>query len=326
MACAISKSSWLKSASALANLTGVGVASVPPAAQRLHEPAAFRLRHVGIAAVGKRLGGHIARPAVGKRRHDPHLLPRADLLHHGIARENVDLHHARRGQIELRAVGDPRAQDVVILFAQLRPLPALVRHARRRLEQHQRVIRRRHVQPPPREIVLQRAHIENWIVAAQRKLEAELAVLRTVTRPRVAPQPRHHRVHIADEIHRLIFHHTTHFHRHHHLLPRDFHRQRGHPIRPRRHPPALGNLHAIAAQPIPRQPRHIRHRPIRQLRRHHHLRALIPPRQHHLHRLHIQPPPPAHPRAKPRAPLPSPSSSPRQTPARSAAQRRAGRR
>ena len=115
------------------------------AAQRLDEAAALGLGHIGVAAVDERLGGHVARLAIAESRDDAHLLPRADLLHDGIARKNLDLRHARRVEVELRAVGDPRAQDFVILFAELRPLPALVRHARRGLEQHQRIIRRRHI-------------------------------------------------------------------------------------------------------------------------------------------------------------------------------------
>ena len=172
-------------------------------AERLDESAAVSLRHVAIAALDECFRSDIACFAIAESRHDAHLLPRADLLHHGVARGNFNLHDARRGEVELRAVGDPGTHYVVILVAELRALPAFVRNACRGFEQHQRIIRRRHIQPPPREIILERTHVENRIVSAQRELEAELAILRAVARPRIAPESCHHRIHIADEIHRL---------------------------------------------------------------------------------------------------------------------------
>ena len=134
---------------------------------------------------------------------DAHLLARADLLHHGVVREDFDAGDARRLEVELGAIGDPGAEDFVIFLAELGALAAFVRHAGGGLQEHERVVGRGGIQAAPGEVVLERAHVEKRIVAAERELEAELALLRAVAGAGVAAELGHHGVHVADEIDRL---------------------------------------------------------------------------------------------------------------------------
>ena len=150
-------------------------------------------RHFGVAAFNERLAGHVAGGRVGIGCHDPHLLCVADCVDHGVFGENVDLRHAGGQKIQFGACGNPAAQRAVVGRVGLEHTPALVRHVGRRLEQHQAVAGRGRIDPPRGKVVGECAMIEDRIVAAERELEAVLALGRTVARAGVAARPREHR-------------------------------------------------------------------------------------------------------------------------------------
>ena len=80
------------------------------------------------------------------------------------------------------------AKQLVIGLARLRQDAADVRHAAGRLEQHQAAFRGGAVEAPAVEVVGQGAVVEQRIVAAQRQLEAVLALGRAVAGAGVAAQ------------------------------------------------------------------------------------------------------------------------------------------
>ena len=74
---------------------------------------------LGIGTFEERLAADVADLAVGVGRQHPELLLRADPLDDRVDREDRDLGHARRRQVELGTVGDPRAHDFVVRLARL---------------------------------------------------------------------------------------------------------------------------------------------------------------------------------------------------------------
>ena len=258
------------------------------AAQRFHQPAAVGPGDIGVAAVHERFGGDIARPAIGEGGDDAHLLPRADLLHHRVAREDVDLLHARRLQVELRAVGDPRAKDFVIILAELRALAAFVRDAGGGFEEHQRILGRRDVEAAAREVVLERAHVVKRVVSAQRKLEAGFTILRAVTASGVAAELRHDRVHVADKIDRLPDLHPRDLDRHRRRLPRDLDAHGSRTIAQRPDLPERRDRGDAAVGLQLRDARHVRGFAGGQLCGDDQLRRFVIPAEHDLRRLHVE--------------------------------------
>ena len=162
-----------------------------------HEAGLVGRGDVRVAGLDERLGGDVALLAVGVGGDDAHLLLVADLLHDRVLREQLDARDSRRAGVELRAVGDPAFENLVVILARLRQLAALVRHGGGRLEQDQAVVRRGDVHAATGQVVGEGAHVVNWVVPAQRELEAVLAVLRSVADAGVAAELREHRHHVA---------------------------------------------------------------------------------------------------------------------------------
>ena len=102
-------------------------------------------------------------------------------------------------RVELDAVGDPGAEQLVVRLARLREDAADVRHGAGHLEQHQARVRGDAVEAAAFEVVGERAVVEDRIVAAQRQLEAVLALRGAVAGAGVAAHARQRRHHVADE-------------------------------------------------------------------------------------------------------------------------------
>jgi len=107
------------------------------AAQGTHQTAVLDHGHVLVTRLDEALGGDIAPPAVGVGGDDLHLLAGTDALQHGVARADLDRGHAWRREVELRAAGDPGAQDAVVFVVVRGARAALVRHGAGGFQEHQ---------------------------------------------------------------------------------------------------------------------------------------------------------------------------------------------
>src|SRR5215212_164827 len=118
---------------------------------------------VRIAAFDECFACDVAHGAVSVGSHDTDLLPGTDRFDDWIVRCHLDRRHARRGEIELRACGDPLAQRIVIDATGFDYLATSVRHGGRWFEQHQAEGRRGHVHATRSEIIGERSHVEDWV-------------------------------------------------------------------------------------------------------------------------------------------------------------------
>lgn len=116
-------------------------------------------------------------------------------------RFDLDRCDSRRVQIELHAINNPASQEFVAPLAGPCQHAAGVRHASRRREQHQALVRRRPVVAAARQIVGQGPVVKGRIVSPQRELDAVLPLGRSVTCTGVAPHFRHRRHDVADVAH-----------------------------------------------------------------------------------------------------------------------------
>ena len=96
-------------------------------------------------------------------------------------------------------MGDPIEDDLVVIRADVEPLPPAVRKLLSGLGEHEAAGRVGAVEPPPGEIIEQRFIIKLRIVPSQRELEAVLAFCSAVTSPGRAADLVQDRRHIAQE-------------------------------------------------------------------------------------------------------------------------------
>ena len=148
-----------------------------------------------------RVAGHVARGAIRIFRDDEELLRTAGQVHLRFLREKLDALCATLGDaVELGAVQNPLAQELMFARTGLDRLATFMRDFAERLEQHERVIHVHAVEAATGEIVHQRSVVVFRIVAAQGKLEAVLALGRAVTGAGIATGLREHGLDVANEI------------------------------------------------------------------------------------------------------------------------------
>ena len=174
------------------------------AAQGRDQAVLVGLENLGVAAFDERLGAHVAHAAVGVGGQHAELLLHLRQRDDRRGRLNLDLRDARGGAIELRPLRDPALEQFVVRLARLDQHAADVRHRAARLEQHQALLGHRPIEAPGGEVVGQRTMIEQRIVAAERELEAVLALGRAVAGAGVAAELRHGRHHVVHEAHLVI--------------------------------------------------------------------------------------------------------------------------
>ena len=239
-----------------------------PASQCRQQPGLVMLRHIPVARLDKRLPRHIpGRPIRITRRH-PELLPVTFPLHHRKPRLQLDRRHPRRIMLHRHPGRNPRTHRVVIRIARLHQLPAFMRNPRTALQQHQRIIRRRRVRPPPPDIIRERPDVIHRIVTPEAQLEPRLPFLRPVARARVASHPRNHRRHFLNVIRHPIAPQSRHPYLHRPRLATPLNAEGCIPFRQRRHQPGRRNRRRTALQRNLRRSRHIRRSSIRKYRRH----------------------------------------------------------
>src|SRR5262249_11995604 len=85
-----------------------------------HGAGSIDRRRLGVARIEERLGGDVARLAVGERGDDGQLLLLPRQADDGAAGNEFDRLDARPIQVGLDAVADPRLEDLVIWLARLR--------------------------------------------------------------------------------------------------------------------------------------------------------------------------------------------------------------
>ena len=170
------------------------------AAERGDEAAAFGEGDVLVAGFDEALGGDVALAAVGVGGEDAHLLLGADGLEDGILGSDFDAGDARGGEVELGAVGDPGAHDAIVFVVEFRALAALVRDGAGGLEQHEGVVGRGEIHAAAGVVVDEGADVKDRVVAAERELEAGLAVLGAVTGAGAATELGEDGIYVADEI------------------------------------------------------------------------------------------------------------------------------
>ena len=153
-----------------------------------------------VAARDVRLAGHVAAAAVTVVGDDDRLLAHSRPVHEDLA--GVDLKPldavGRRVAVG-HAAGDPVEDLVVVARAVVEPQAALVGHLHRRLGEHQRARGLGAVEAPAGHVVQQRLVVELRVVAAQRQLEAVLALGRAVAGARGAADLVHGGQDVADE-------------------------------------------------------------------------------------------------------------------------------
>ncbi len=111
----------------------------------------------------------------------------------------VDLADAGAVHVQLDALGDPELEQLVVRLARLGDDAADVGNGTGGLEQHQALFRSDAVEAPAFQVVGQAAVIAQRIVAAQRQLEAVLALGRPVAGAGIAAHARQGRHHVPDK-------------------------------------------------------------------------------------------------------------------------------
>ena len=227
------------------------------ASDRGHQARAVGRRDFAVAGLDERLARHVAGRSVGVGRDDAHLLGAARSVHDGIVRQHVDLGHALGGQIQPGAVGDPVAQNLVVAVARTHQRAALVRNGTGRLEQHQAVVGRTEIDAPRRQVVGERADVEQCVVSAQGQFESVAARSRSVASALVAAQPRQDRIDVADEIRRVAGGHTLHFDRDLDRPVADGHHDSPAAVRGGQEAAVARHLAHVARDAVLRQSRHV---------------------------------------------------------------------
>ena len=153
-----------------------------------------------VAAGDVRFAGHVPAAAVGVAGDDDRLLAHPRPVHEDLA--GVDLQPldavGRRVAVG-HAAGDPVEDQVVVARAVVEPQAALVRDLHRRLGEHQRARGLGAVEAAAGHVVEERLVVELRVVAAERELEAVLALGRAVAGARGAADLVHRGEDVADE-------------------------------------------------------------------------------------------------------------------------------
>ena len=153
-----------------------------------------------VAARDVRLAGHVAAAAVAVVGDDDRLLAHSRPAHEDVAGMDLKpLDTVGRRVAVGHAAGDPVEDLVVVARSVVEPQAALVGHLHRRLGEHQRARGLGAVEAPAGHVVEQRLVVELRIVAAQRQLEAVLALGRAVAGARGAADLVHRGQDVADE-------------------------------------------------------------------------------------------------------------------------------
>src|SRR5262249_14989999 len=172
--------------------------------QGADQGGAVHHRDLGVVALVLGALGDVLHAAVAVVGVDGELLavvPRQDAVLGG----DHDLrHHRVLGVAERCPGGDPAAEELVLVGAELHALAAGVRHRPGRLEQQQAVLRRGRQQPPPAVLLHQGGVVHFGDEAEQGEGEAVLATGLAVAAPRVAPQLGEHRHHVVGEVDRQV--------------------------------------------------------------------------------------------------------------------------
>ena len=152
-----------------------------------------------------RLFRSVARRPVGEpRRHaEPHRLLRSD--QDAVARRDLQTLERRRGRrIGRHAPRDPITQHAIRLGVNVEATAPFVRDLAGRLEQHQAPVRIEPIDPAPQPIAREHKAVEVRVLAAQRQLEAALAVEIPVADARIATGLGQHRHHVITKRDRFI--------------------------------------------------------------------------------------------------------------------------
>ena len=157
-----------------------------------------------VAAGYVRFAGHVATAAVAVVGDDDGLLPHRGPVHEDLAGVDLEpLDPVQAGVAIGDAGGDPVEHQVVVARAVDDPLAALVRDLHGRFGEHQGAGGLGAVEAPSRHVVEQGLVVELGVVAAQRELEAVLALGGAVAGALRAADLVHHGQHVADEGHRF---------------------------------------------------------------------------------------------------------------------------
>ena len=153
-----------------------------------------------VAARDVRLAGHVAAAAVAVVGDDDRLLAHSRPVHEDLAGMDLKPLDAVGRRVAVgNAAGDPVEDLVVVARAVVEPQAALVGDLHRRLGEHQRARGLGAVEAPAGHVVQQRLVVELRVVAAQRQLEAVLALGGAVAGTRGAADLVHRGQDVADE-------------------------------------------------------------------------------------------------------------------------------